>query len=135
MHHTRKTHNAHNETQRRLKKILDKNYVVTYRATPHYTLVIYRDGKIDDILPYWVNPHFSKVVSQKVHGRKWMTFESLEDVERLRKRAFYKKRSKSNHFKSTYKFWKRQLHKWWRRQKHEEALYKTKGSYMSNWDI
>lgn len=130
MHHTRRTHNAHNETQRRLKKILDKNYVVTYRATPHYTLVIYRDDQIDDILPYWVNPHFSKKVGQKVHGKVYMTFESLEDVEKLRKRAFYKNCSKKSR-----KYWKRQLHKWWRRQKHEEALYKVKGSHMSNWDI
>ena len=130
MHHTRKTHNAHNETQRRLKKILDKNYIVTYRGTPHYTLVIYRDGQLDDILPYWVNPHFSRKIAQKVHGKRWMTFDSLEDVKALRKRVFYK-----NCSKKSLKYWKRQLHKWWRRQKHEEALCKTKGSYMSYCDI
>jgi len=130
MHHTRRTHNAHNETQRRLKKILDKNCVEAYRGTPHYTLVVYRDGQINDILPSWVNPHFSKKVGQKVHGKVYMAFNTLEDVEELRKRAFYKNRSKKSH-----KYLKRQLHKWWRRQKHEEAFYKIKGSHMSERDI
>lgn len=59
MHQTRKTHNAHNETQRRLKKVFSNGSTCTYFRAPHYTYVEYRHGKLWLVHPDWVNIRFS----------------------------------------------------------------------------
>lgn len=136
MHQTRKTHNAHNETQRRLKKVLSNGYVSTYHRTPHYTYVEYRHGKLWLIHPDWANTRISEhaVTSGPKNGR---VFDSFEDAEFAKKHQFLAKKSKSNGSKSYYKYAKRMVHKWWRRKRFGDVTYSLKGSYSSwveiNW--
>lgn len=134
MHHTRKTHNAHNETQRRLQKVLRNGYTSTYYRTPHYTYVEYRYGELYLIHPCWVHTHISDyaVTSGHKNGR---VFDSFEDAEFARNHQFLAKKSKSSGRKSHYRYVKKMVHKWWRRKGLEEKTYSLKGSHCSWVDI
>ena len=128
MHHTRKTHNSHNETQRRLRRILANSPVSSFAPTPHCTYAEYRYGKLFYVHPDWVDVHFSKRVVEKGGGR---IFDSFEEVEFAKAHRFLVKKSKSDGKKSLYKFYKRLVHKWWRKR----GTYSIKGSRSSYIDI
>ena len=111
MHHTRKTHNAHNETQRRMKNLLSKE---RGRIKPHYNIAHLRDdGTIFRIEPNW-DWIGSNMVAVKFHSIDWHFDKSFKSLEHAKKHKFYKRISKS---KSKYwKFAKKRLHKIWRRK-------------------
>ena len=134
MHHTRRTHNAHNETQRRLTKLAQAGSVYPWR--PHYTIIRYLWGdEIYDITPYWAKPT-TNYVYIKNHGHKrFHWFESLEEANHSRNKQFYKKSSKSSGRQSCYGFYKKLLHRWWRRQPLEDTYWNKKGSHCSYWDL
>ena len=111
MHHTRRTHNAHNETQRRLKKLLKKEGAL---AIPHYNIVHFRDdGTISQIEPNW-EWWGSNMVAIKIHSAHWLCNKDIETLEEAKKRKFYKRVSKSS--SRYWKFAKKRLHRIWRRK-------------------
>ena len=120
MHQSRRTHNAHNETQRRLKKLSKKERGITY---PHYNIVHYDEaGKFKYIEPNW-NYYGSCLVSIKNHfGGKHV--KTIEESNYAKKHSFYTRFSKSE---SSYWRWaKRRLHKIWRRKSPNELTYTYK---------
>lgn len=136
MHHTRKTHNAHNETQRRLKKVLVNSTTNAYFAAPHYTIIkdFYGDGERILIYPYWDSSYSSNVVCLKSKDRYWDIYHTGDELEKIKEDTYFKKTSKSNGRHSTYGYIKKVLHHKWRRAKLEEPSYKTKGSHLTYWD-
>lgn len=129
MHHTRKTHNAHNETQRRLRKILNKGYVSDLFGNPHYTFVDYRYGRYG-VHPDWAPTRYSNTVFINTRGN-CKIFDSFEEMEFAKKRFFLMKKSKSSGRHSVFGFYKRLLHKRWRRKSFDEQSYRVKGSCIS----
>ena len=133
VHHTRKTHNAHNETQRRLKKILSKGYTINYWSVPHYTYVEYLNDERWFVHPYWAYTHFSDaVITKKKRAR---VFESFAEAEFERRHSHLMRKSKSSGRHSNYGFYKRILHKRWRRKGLDEQTFLLKGSHISWKDI
>ena len=134
MHQSRRTHNAHNETQRRLRKVLSQGTTVTYYPTPHYTYVVFEEVYGISVHPSWVNVHISEfaVTSGAKNNR---VFSSIEEAEFARKHYFLKKKSKSSGRRSYYKFAKRMVHKWWRKKDLGELTYSLKGSFCSYGDV
>ncbi len=120
MHHSRKTHNAHNETQRRLKNLSKKSW---NRVCPHYNTIYYDDkGNFDFIEPCW-NYSGSCMAPMKSHFGKSQV-KTIEDSEYLRKHSFYTRFSKS---KSSYWRWaKKKLHKIWRTKPIDELTFTYK---------
>ena len=133
MHHTRRTHNSHNETQRRLKKVLANSPVSRFAPTPHYTYVEYLyDGFFCYVHPYWVDVHSSMhAVYKDAINKSNRFFDSFEEAEFAKTHRFLVKKSKSDGKNSLYKFYKRLVHKWWRRRGFDELTYSLKGSYCS----
>lgn len=133
MHHTRKTHNAHNETQRRLRKVLLNSHTSAYYAAPHYSY-FKRMYSTTWYIPYWGNSHWSNVIQYNgMGGYSW--FGSEDEAEFARKHKFLVKKSKSNGRYSYYGYVKKMMHRWWRRQKLDDVAYTIKGSYCSWSDI
>lgn len=93
MHQSRRTHNAHNETQRRLKKALCRGW---QRNIPHYTYIMYfKDGRVWWIEPYWVIPHYSGAIHQKCCYGRGIWPNSMEEVEAIRKHNWLANNSSS----------------------------------------
>lgn len=133
MHQTRKTHNAHNETQRRLNKVLSNGYTSTLYTVPHYDYVEYPIPNYPEYMrvhPSWVNKH----TSNSVKGA-YKVFSSKEEAEFAKKHHYLNKKSKSSGRHSYYKYVKRVMHKWWRRKGLDEQSYSIKGSHISWQDI
>ena len=131
MHQTRKTHNAHNETQRRLKKALSNGH--TWHAAPHYPYIVCSYGR-NRYVPDWANPYWS--TSVHYNGREGLYwFEDLEEAEFARKHKFLVKISRSSGRHSYYRYAKKMMHKWWRRKGFGDATYSIRGSYCSWSDI
>ena len=133
MHHTRKTHNAHNETQRRLKKVLLNSHTSTWYAAPHYSYVTYSYGR-NWYIPYWKNSHCSNCICHSGLGG-FSRFDNIEEAEFARKHKFLVKKSKSSGRHSYYTFAKKLMHKLWRRKGFDEKTYTIRGSYCSWSDI
>ena len=121
MHHTRRTHNAHNETQRRLRNLSKKRgYKRNY---PHYNIVYFKDNGDVDYIDSCKDYGGSCVVKVKGH-HKGGYITSSEELDKLERHSFYLKYSKSN-----YKYWKwakRRLHKIWRTKPIEELTFTYK---------
>ncbi len=133
MHQTRKTHNAHNETQKRLMKVLSKGHTNTWYATPHYPYIDCRYGH-EWYVPDWQNPHWSNSVHYNIRGGcRW--FDTPEEAEQAKKHNFLVKSSKSSGRSSYYKFAKKMMHKWWRKRKYGDITYTIRGSHCSWEDI
>ena len=120
MHQSRRTHNAHNETQRRLKKLAKKERVLTY---PHYCVTHYDEG--GNFLYFDLDYNFtgSNMAPLKIRfqGPK---IQTEEDLENAKKHSFYARFNKS---KSSYWGWaKKRLHRIWRRKSPEELTYTYK---------
>lgn len=130
MHQSRRTHNAHNETQRRLRKVLSQGTTVTYYPTPHYTYVVFEEVLGKRVHPSWVNTHISEfaVTSGAKNNR---VFSSLEEAEFARNHTFLARRSKSSGRHSTYKKYKKFMHHSWRRKGFDEPSYTIRGSHYS----
>ncbi len=134
MHHTRKTHNAHNETQRRLKKTLSKGHTFRFNPVPHYTYEAWVYGDACYVHPSWANNRYSRSI--RTNGpRCGHIFDNREDAEFAKKHQFLVKKSKSSGKKSTYKFAKKLIHRKWRRKGLEEASYTHKGTFWTYNDI
>ena len=133
MHQTRKTHNAHNETQRRLKKVLSNSHTSTLYAVPHYSCFCYTFGRARYI-PDWANQNWSDSVHYNGKGGLFW-FDSLEEAESERKHRFLVKSSKSSGRHSYYKYAKKLIHKMWRRRGFGDATYTVKRSFCSWKDV
>lgn len=121
MHNTRKTHNAHNETQRRLKKLVKKDY---RHQIPHYNIVHYKDdGVISHIEPSW-DFWGSNMVVSKTHNGDCFFNKDIETLNKAKEHTFYVRVSKS---KSSYwGYAKKRLHRIWRRKNHDELTFTYK---------
>ena len=120
MHQNRRTHNAHNETQRRLAKLLKQGW---NRSYPHYNIAHYNDdGSIKHIEPNW-DYQGCDFISVKIHasGRADL---SLKDLENAKKHRFYAVISKSR--RSYWSFAKKRLHRIWRRKSSSQLTYTYK---------
>ena len=126
MHHKRATHNAHNETQRRLKKNVKK--YISYHMTPRYVSFHYGKFSFGDYLePDWYQwGNIGKGVVTRVHSSGEYLMDSLEGLEHLKENLFYKKKSKSSGPKSTWRFYKKLLHRRWRRKAIDELTFTYK---------
>ena len=121
MHHTRKTHNAHNETQRRLKKIASKREP----TRPHYNIVHFYNNsdEISWIEPCWEYDTWSSEVCRKCHiGTSCI--KTIEESEKAKKHSFYSKHSKSE--SKYWRFAKKRLHRIWRRKAVDELTFTYK---------
>ena len=124
MHHSRKTHNAHNETQRRLAKLALKTK--GNQSNPkYYRFLRLFDGSVWRIETYQ-DRYFAWFVYPKCHSSKQYYLDSLEDIARERRHEFYKRKSKSNGPKSTWRYYKKLLHRRWRRKPLKELTFTTK---------
>ena len=120
MHQSRRTHNAHNETQRRLSLLLKQGW---NRSYPHHNIAYYnQDGSLIHIEPNW-DYKGCDFVSIKVHTSK-MADLSLKDLESAKKHRFYMVISKSR--RVYWAFAKRRLHRIWRRKNREQLTYTYK---------
>ena len=125
MHHTRKTHNAHNETQKRLAKLAFETKG-SY-ANPKYYRVLYcsYSGDIWRIDTYF-DKYFTWFVAPRFHTHKKYVYDSLEDISKAKKQTFYKRKSKSSGKKSIWGFYKKLLHRRWRRRSADELTFTKK---------
>ena len=123
MHHTRKTHNAHNETQKRLAKLAFKTK--GYYSNPKYYRVIYSGNHIWRIDTYF-DKYFSYLVAPRFHTYKKYVYDCLEDIIKAKKQSFYKRKPKSSGKKSTWGYYKKQLHRRWRRKSVDELTFTKK---------
>ena len=120
MHQSRKTHNAHNETQRRLRNLARKEWRY---VCPHYYIThFYDDGSVKYTEPCW-NYLGSWAAPMKTHFPH-KGIRTVEDCEFARKHSFYTRQSKS---KSSYWRWaKKRLHRIWRRKPIDELTFTYK---------
>ena len=122
MHHSRRTHNAHNETQRRLNRVLLNGHTSSWRSTPHYSGEQYRLGYVCYVPDWQIN--------------RWTNSVGYQDVRNNeRNRSFLVKNSRSSGSNSHYRFVKRMIHKKWRRKKYDDVTYSIKGSHCSWSDV
>ena len=120
MHQSRRTHNAHNETQRRLRNLSKKERGITY---PHYDIAHYdNDGKFLYFEPNY-NYLGSNMVPMKMHSPVSFV-KTREELDYAKKHSFYTRFHKS---KSSYwGFAKKRLHRRWRRKSPDELTYTYK---------
>ena len=123
MHHTRRTDNAHNKTQRRIKKLSKKawGYYITRYNNYHY------DGKGD--LSYiefcWdIRGLFFTLVKTHYNCYNFSCSHLAEELKKIKKHSFYVRCFKSNMM--CWKWKKRKLHKIWRIKSFDELTYFNK---------
>ena len=105
MHQSRKTHNAHNETQRRLVKIAK---CIDRYPYPKYDVTYFNsDGSVKYIEPCW-----DRRGHIKVHSSDRNFYSSKEKINQAKKHSFYVPYPKSNFL--WWRWAKRRLHKIWR---------------------
>lgn len=105
MHQSRRTHNAHNETQRRLARVAKCSGRYSY---PKYDITYFNDdGTINYIEPCW-----DRRGHIKVHSSDCNFYISKGRIQEAMKRSFYVPYPKSNSL--WWRWAKRRLHKIWR---------------------
>ena len=136
MHHTRRTHNAHKETPRRLNKVLSNSSTYSYYPPAHYTYPAYGSGRFYGYRPYWDSHHDSNFVHYRGEGSNFY-YDTLEEMERVKKHRYLVKKSRSSGRKSYYGYAKKYVHRHWRRKGFDEHTYSLKGISKSwqniNW--
>lgn len=121
MHHTRATHNSHNETQRRLRKLVEKERGLT---VPRYNIIHYKDdGTIVRVEPNW-NWYGSNMVASKTHSADSHCDKDIESLEQAKRHTFYIRISKSK--RSYWGFAKKRLHRIWRRKNADKLTFTYK---------
>lgn len=124
MHHTRRTHNAHNETQRRLAKLAFKTKGID--NNPKYYRYHYMYGGSISYIDTYFDKYFSYCVSSRTHGATKYFRDSLEDIHKYKDHSFYKRVHKSSGPKSRWKQYKKQLHRRWRRRNIDSLTFTYK---------
>ena len=120
MHQTRKTHNAHSETKRQLRRLSKKEWNITI---PHYNIVSYSQDNLVRFIELCWNYVGSFMAPMKNHfGGKHI--KTIQESEFAKEHSFYTRFSKS---KSSYWRWaKKRLHKIWRRKPLDKLTFTYK---------
>ena len=124
MHHTRKTHNAHNETQRRLAKLA---FATKGNFTnPKYYRIIYLRYNVIWRYETSNDKYFTWFVAPRFHTSEKYRCDVLEQVLEANHHTFYKRKSKSSGPHSTWRYFKKLLHRRWRRKPLSELTFTKK---------